>query len=110
MKTNARALAAFRAQARRMQPTRRHRAALWENMLGTVYAMNPAGETRYFDYDYAAALAFVGKVEDVRVARFARTSPFGTAGKVYDDYTRPRTGQFVWFVVDAQPQATGERS
>jgi len=44
----------------RKPPTRGHRPALWECMLGTVYALNEAGECKYFDYDHTAAAAFAG--------------------------------------------------
>lgn len=43
-------------------PTRGHRPAVWECTLGTVYALNEAGECRFFDYDHQAALAFAGVV------------------------------------------------
>lgn len=51
--------------------TKRHRPLVWENMLGTVYARNAEGETKYFDYDYEAAHAFAGTAScaDLRVAR-----------------------------------------
>ncbi len=102
---NSEAFATFRAVARKMAPTKQHRAAIWENMLGTVYAMNKAGETRYFDYDYAAAVAFVGPVQDVRVARYRpyrmRLYPVGLLNVIDDvDYQLPRAGQFVWFARD----------
>ena len=45
---------------RKANPTRKHRAAIWECMLGTVYAMNDAGEVRYFDYKWDEAVAFAG--------------------------------------------------
>lgn len=92
----------FRSKARRLQPTKAHRAAVWENMLGTIYAANPVGEVRYFDYDYAAAIAFVGKVTDVRVARF---HPYKTPARChFDDATwqHPRYRQLVWFAVDVK--------
>jgi hypothetical protein len=41
-------------------PTKSHVPAVWECMLGAVYARNAQGETRYFDYDYEAARAFAG--------------------------------------------------
>jgi hypothetical protein len=41
-------------------PTKSHVPAVWECMLGAVYAQNAQGETRYFDYDYEAARAFAG--------------------------------------------------
>lgn len=43
-----------------MKPTQKHRPAIWENMLGTVYARNAAGEVRYFDYKWNDARAFAG--------------------------------------------------
>lgn len=95
---NRTALATFRGSARKMAPTRQHRAALWENMLGTVYAMDAAGVVQYFDYDYAAAVKHIGAVEDVRVARFSRyRTRLGVDG-MSESYMLPRDGQLVWFV------------
>lgn len=51
-------------QGRRMRPTLNHRPAVWECLLGTVYAMNDAGEVRYFDFDYDAANEFAGVTAD----------------------------------------------
>ena len=45
---------------RKMKPTKKHRPAIWENLLGTVMAMNDLGETHYFDYDWDAAKAHAG--------------------------------------------------
>jgi hypothetical protein len=70
-------------------PTKKHVPAIWECMLGTVYACNPQGETRYFDYDHEAARAFAGVDQegvDLRVARAARR------------FTQIRKGQFVLWV------------
>lgn len=92
---------AFRTSARKMQPTKAHRPAVWENMLGTVYARNAAGETRYFDYDWDAAIEFVGEVSDVRVAR-AKYHGWTEPGNL------PRNGQLAWFVVDGKPGAEVE--
>jgi len=50
-------------EARLMKPTQRHRLAVWECMLGTVYAFDGT-KTRYFDYDHAAALAYAGVTQD----------------------------------------------
>lgn len=53
----------LKVPCKKMAPTRGHRPAVWEAMLGAVYALNSAGECRYFDYDHAGALAFAGVVE-----------------------------------------------
>lgn len=100
VEANRQALSSFRSKAVKKAPTKRHRAALWENMLGTVYAMNPAGEVRYFDYDYEEAVKFIGaNITDVRVAKFdRRTSPYGQRSGA--DYVTPRQKQVVWFVID----------
>jgi hypothetical protein len=80
----------FRSSARRMRPTKAHRMALWENMLGTVYARNAEGVVEYFDYDYAAALRHIGPHSDVRV--WKNGYPYS------GDYQMPRRGQLVWYV------------
>lgn len=49
---------------RKMKPTKQHRPAVWEAILGTVYAQNDEGKVRYFDYDWEAALRFAGVSED----------------------------------------------
>lgn len=87
---NVNALNTFRHAAKKAKPTKAHRPALWENMLGTVYASN-GHKTQYFDYDYAAAIAFIGPHTDVRVARADRN--LGT------DYQGPERGKLVWWVV-----------
>ena len=46
--------------ARMMKPTKKHEPALWECMLGTVYAMNAEGSSKYFDYDHDAAVEWAG--------------------------------------------------
>lgn len=48
---------------RKMKPTQHHRPAMWENMLGTVYAFNGV-EVAYFDYDWDAAAEFAGITPD----------------------------------------------
>lgn len=52
------------------RPTRRHRLAITNGILGTVYAVSPEGEARYFDYDFQAAYAFAGILpgSDVRLS------------------------------------------
>lgn len=90
---NLKALSDFRRSARKMNPTRRHRPAIWECMLGTVYARNAAGKVEYFDYDYVAAVAHVGPYVDARVSRVTRG--------YYDlQGTEIPAGKLVWFVID----------
>lgn len=62
--------------ARRMKPTLKHRPAIWECMLGTVFARNAAGQVKYFDYDWDAARAFAGITpeSDPRVYKAAGSS------------------------------------
>lgn len=48
------------AGARKMKPTQKHRIAIWECMLGTVFARNAEGEVKYFDYDWDGAREFAG--------------------------------------------------
>lgn len=82
--------------ATKLPPTRRHRPAIWENMLGTVYAMNAAGETRYFDYDHDGARAFAGVDEpdaDPRIARKIERVRYTNS-----ETTEPRHRQFVLWV------------
>jgi len=57
--------------ATRRPPTLKHRPAIWECMLGTVYAQNDAGEVQYFDYRWDDARAFAGVTpeRDPRVAK-----------------------------------------
>lgn len=82
------------AGARRMKPTLRHRVAIWENMLGTVNAMNDRGEVRYFDYDWAAAREFAGVDvgdRDLRIWRAPTTQLFAGAGSL-------RRGQWAMYI------------
>lgn len=55
-----------------LPPTRRHRPAIWENMLGTVIACSDDDDAKYFDYDHEAAIKFSGADEDGRDPRVAR--------------------------------------
>lgn len=57
--------------ARKMRPTQKHRPAIWEGILGAVYA-NDGIATRYFDYDYEGALEYAGGT-DPRVYRAQRS-------------------------------------
>ena len=68
--------------------TQKHRALLWENMLGTVRSRNPDGEVRYHDYDYEAAHAWIelDKYTDLRVCRAK-----------YETQDGPRAGRFALY-------------
>lgn len=53
------------------KPTQKHRPAVWECMLGTVYAYD-GNKIKYFDYDHEGALAYAGinwESEDLRWAK-----------------------------------------
>jgi hypothetical protein len=52
--------------------TKNHRPAIWENMLGTVYAMNDQFQTKYFHYDFEGAKEWAGVANknDIRLARY----------------------------------------
>jgi hypothetical protein len=50
--------------AKKMKPTKKHRPAMWECMLGTVYAQNDTGEIKYFDYKWEDAKTFAGISSD----------------------------------------------
>ncbi len=78
---------------RHMKPTKQHRPAVWECMLGTVYARNDRGETRYFDYDWAKARTFAGADEPDRDPRCFRHKTF------YRGTDEPRQRQLVMYVL-----------
>ena len=76
-------------------PTKKHVPAIWECMLGTVYAMNTAGEARYFDYDYDAAKQWAGVDQpgvDLRLARVKDRKSYVRSGCVDSN---PGTGRLV---------------
>jgi hypothetical protein len=64
------------------KPTLKHRPAIWECMLGTVYARNELGETKYFHYDWDDARDWAGVTTgaDLRLWRAAEngTGPLGS--------------------------------
>ena len=80
---------------RKMKPTLKHRPAIWECLLGTVNAMNDAGEVKYFDYDWAGACEFAGVDESGRDPRHFRSDGSYSVGDGYDTI---RKGQFVLYV------------
>ena len=87
------------AKPRKMKPTLKHRPALWENMLGTVWARNDSGETKYFDYDWEAALRYCGALEEGRDPRLARCQ----RGTYRQGMGLPRPRQWVLYVVHQVP-------
>ena len=84
------------------KPTLKHRPALWENMLGTVYAMNDEGEVKYFDYDWDAAKEFAG----IHWKRDPRVFKNGYR-KGWSDYRHTRHARFeqqVLFILREVPE------
>ena len=81
------------------KPTLQHRPAVWECMLGTVYALNDEGECRYFDYDHEGALAFAGVAGDIDV-RLHKGTVDRSCGYVRSGRTEanPRVGKRVLWV------------
>ena len=51
------------------KPTLKHRPAIWENILGTIFASDRKGNSEYFDYNYIEAREFakLQKTRDIRV-------------------------------------------
>ncbi|MGW8177296.1 MAG: hypothetical protein ACWGQW_00645 [bacterium] len=80
--------------------TLKHRPAIWENMLGTVYARSPRGEIKYFDYNWDDARAFAGidltrTDQDLRIAKYQRRYQWTGSPE-----TQPRNGQKVLWIKD----------
>ena len=78
------------------KPTLKHRPAIWENILATVYAMNDNYETKYFDYKYNEAIEWCGFSEDkdprlYKNIRRVRWNP--------DTYKNPRFGRLVLWIL-----------
>jgi hypothetical protein len=85
-------------EVRSMKPTGQHRPAVWENMLGTVFAMNDDHKVQYFDYDHESALAFAGVTAD-RDPRLARADALGRVPRYDDDPSKnPRPNQTVLWI------------
>lgn len=67
------------AGGRKAKPTKSHRPAIWECMLGTVYASDGT-ETRYFDYRWDDAREFAGVLldgsQDLRIATPKQARPY----------------------------------
>lgn len=84
------------------KPTKKFRPAIWECMLGTVYAQNDKGEVKYFDYDHKAARRFCG-AEDWRGIQIPETmlrlSKYNGPRVYYSsDEKTPRQGQKVLWI------------
>lgn len=84
--------------AKKARPTQSHRPALWECILGTVFAMNAEGVVKYFDYDHEAAVRFIGITadSDPRLYRFStRLYPYRIGTEVNG---KIKTGQRILWV------------
>lgn len=82
-------------ECRKASPTKKHRAVIWEAMLGTVYAMNKAGEIRYFDYRYDEAKEFAELGEDLRVDKLKYATRFGNGNN--PSHHQPSRNQLVLY-------------
>ena len=92
----------FRAHAVHKPPLRGMRPAIWENMLGTVYALSPERECKYFDYNYDEAVKFTGYPDRAGHVRVAKVPPNGSRQWIQSGTTEatPRPGKLVWWVMD----------
>jgi hypothetical protein len=87
-----------------MPPTKNHRPAIWECMLGAVYAMNDFGDVKYFDYRYEDALEWAGMNNanrdlDTRVFRNKKRCTY-TNGKM--SHAEPSFNQHVLWITKDQ--------
>ncbi len=87
----------YAGAARLKKPTQKHRPAMWEGILGAVYAMNDAREIKYFDFNYEGARAWCGIDEDGRDPRTARGQDYSWNGK-RDDVPTGRSVYICWVV------------
>lgn len=73
-----------RVTGRKAKPTRQHRIVMGENMLGTVWAVSPSGEYKYFDYDWEGAKAWteIDGDSDVRIWNSDGAYSLGNMGHV----------------------------
>lgn len=77
-----------------MKPTKQHRMAIWECMLGTVYAMNDAGQIAYFDYKWEDAKKFAG----IDASRDLRAFKYTETRSSWCRYELPRRGRVVLWI------------
>ena len=84
-------------EARKMRPTLNHRPAIWECMLGTVYAMNEEGVTEYFDYDWDDAKQHAGipDKKDIRLFKNKRRVRWSNGDRYDGD---PEVGKLTLWV------------
>jgi len=87
-------------KARKMKPTRSHRPAVWEMMLGTVQALNDDGEAVYFDYKHDEAFEFSGYSEDrdPRIWKYDSSTCGHKAEFNLERLDKPRMGQLVLWI------------
>lgn len=86
-----------RPDVRKMRPTQKHRPAIWECMLGTVYASD-GKKVKYFDYGYEAALRYAGVAagSDPRLYKVDGTVSRAWAG------SEPSKGRLVLWIVPGE--------
>lgn len=77
------------------KPTSNHRPAIWENMLGTVFAMNDEGKIKYFDYkiEDAKEYANIKNKKDIRIFKNEKKIRYTN-----DEEKNPRINQTVLWV------------
>jgi hypothetical protein len=88
------------------KPTRLYRAAVWECMLETIYAMNDSGEVRYFNRDWRAAARFSGALVETRRARLWRNHRLRCTT---DDSREPIHGQYVVWILKRRKKTKAKR-
>jgi hypothetical protein len=86
--------------AHKKEPSKKHRAAMWEAMLGTVRARNKKGATKTFDYDWEGAAKFSGADigKDNRVYRYSKNRHGNISTS--RDWEGPSNGKLVLWVKD----------
>ena len=82
---------------REIKPTRKHRPAIWESVLGTVYAYNGKDPVQYFDYDWDSAHRYAGVSpdRDPRVFKITRSMKYVR----YPGSVTPPTGQLILWIL-----------
>lgn len=85
-------------------PTQKHRPAMWEGILGAVYAMNDKRVIKYFDFDYKGARAWCGIEGEGRDPRTARGQEYSwdTRGGTPDEGVPTGRRVYICWVVDAK--------